>query len=75
MSLYDPTGGINLLVRGEALRCPYCGGSEFTVRHIHNPYGHDMCEAEARCDGCSRDVARDYVGRFEEVNADRNVKP
>lgn len=38
--------------RGELFSCDKCGGDRFTVEHIHNPYGHDRCQRNARCEGC-----------------------
>lgn len=36
----------------QLFRCGGCGGTSFTSRHIHNPYGHDRSTDIARCDNC-----------------------
>lgn len=63
MSMYMEPGKLTL--NGRPFTCSKCAAGEvFTVRHIHNPYGSDMCEDVARCAGCGTEW-REYVGKFD----------
>lgn len=41
-------------------RCGACGDTSFTIEHVHNPYGHDACQRNARCAQCGTTWAGGY---------------
>lgn len=65
MIVYNDGKARSVALNGSPLKCT-CGGDKFSLRHIHNPYGHDCGEDLARCTVCGLE----YGGRgarFEEA--------
>lgn len=63
----DPASSSQFRDRAGAVFACRCGGTQFSLREIHNPYGDDMCPQVLRCHQCGTEWEGGYSGspRFE----------